>query len=146
MRGWRWMKKLTFRASIDHFSKCQVAFVLTCIFVFLKRLLNASHCSKSSFFVQKFNFDFPRKLSIFGWKTRESVVVLDLLTVDNFDFTRRLSKTIGWKTRESVVVLNFLAVDNFDFTRKIVKKKLGKTRGNVGGLSKFFWTKIWLFE
>ncbi len=23
-----------------------------------------SHCSKSSFFVQKFNFDFPRKLSI----------------------------------------------------------------------------------
>ena len=24
-----------------------------------------SHCSKSSFFVQKFNFDFPRKLSIF---------------------------------------------------------------------------------
>ena len=26
-----------------------------------------SHCSKSSFFVQKFNFDFPRKLSIFFW-------------------------------------------------------------------------------
>ena len=24
-----------------------------------------THCSKSSFFVQKFNFDFPRKLSIF---------------------------------------------------------------------------------
>ena len=24
-----------------------------------------AHCSKSSFFVQKFNFDFPRKLSIF---------------------------------------------------------------------------------
>ena len=24
-----------------------------------------SHCSKSSFFVQKFNFDFPRKWSIF---------------------------------------------------------------------------------
>ena len=24
-----------------------------------------SHCSKSSFFVQKFNFDFPRKFSIF---------------------------------------------------------------------------------
>ena len=23
------------------------------------------HCSKSSFFVQKFNFDFPRKVSIF---------------------------------------------------------------------------------
>ena len=27
----------------------------------------------------------------------------------------------GWKTRENVVVLVFLAVDNFDFTRKIVK-------------------------
>ena len=27
----------------------------------------------------------------------------------------------GWKTRENVVVLDFLAVDNFDFTRKIVK-------------------------
>ena len=57
-----------------------------------------AHCSKSSFFVQKFYFDFPRKLSIF-W---------------------------GLKTRETVVVLDFLAVDNFDFTRKIVKKNLGE--------------------
>ena len=32
----------------------------------------------------------------------------------------------GWKTRENVVVLDFLAVDNFDFTRKIVKKNLGE--------------------
>ena len=32
----------------------------------------------------------------------------------------------GWKTRENVVVLDFLAVDNFDFTRKIVKKFLGE--------------------
>ena len=56
-------------------------------------------CSKSSFFVQKFNFDFPEKIvSFFG----------------------------GWKTRENVVVLDFLAVDNFDFTRKIVKKNLGE--------------------
>ena len=33
---------------------------------------NITHCSKSSFFVQKFNFDLPRKLSIFwvknSWK------------------------------------------------------------------------------
>ena len=28
----------------------------------------------------------------------------------------------GWKTRENIVVLDFLAVDNFDFTRKLVKK------------------------
>ena len=32
---------------------------------------------------------------------------------------------LGGKTRENVVVLDFLAVDNFDFTRKIVKKKFG---------------------
>ena len=27
----------------------------------------------------------------------------------------------GWKTRENVVVLDFLAIDNFEFTRKFVK-------------------------
>ena len=50
-----------------------------------------SRCSKSSFFVQKFHFDFPRKLSIFFWggKTRENIVVLDFLAVDNFVFTRK---------------------------------------------------------
>ena len=60
-----------------------------------------TYCSKSSFFVQKFNFGFSRKLSIFwgGWKTRENVVVLDSLAVDKFDFTK--------KTRENVVVLDF---------------------------------------
>ena len=54
----------------------------------------------------------------------------------------------GWKTRENVVVLGFLVVDNFDFTKKIVKKKIGwKTRETVGRLSKLnFWSKIWLFE
>ena len=54
----------------------------------------------------------------------------------------------GWKTRENVVVLDFLAIDNFDFTRKIVKKNFGwKTRENVEVLSKLnFWTKIGLFE
>ena len=29
-------------------------------------LLVKSHCSKSSFFVQKLSFDFPRKLAVFG--------------------------------------------------------------------------------
>ena len=51
---------------------------------------------KSSFFVQKFNFDFPRKLSIFlRKKTRENVVVSEFLAVDNFDFTRKIVKKIG---------------------------------------------------
>ena len=68
-----------------------------------------AHCSKSSFFVQKFNFDFPRKLSIF-W---------------------------GEKTRENVVVLDFLAVDNFDFTRKIIKKNLGEKLVKLLGICTF---------
>ena len=51
-----------------------------------------AHCSKSSFFVQKFNFDFPRKLSIFLGKTCENVDILDFLAVDNFDFTRKIVK------------------------------------------------------
>ena len=33
-----------------------------------KSYVNLTHCSKSSFFVQKFNSDFPRKLSIFWGK------------------------------------------------------------------------------
>ena len=46
-----------------------------------------AHCSKSSFYVQKFNFDI-----FFGWKTRENVAVLDILAVDTFDFTRTTAK------------------------------------------------------
>ena len=65
-------------------------------FIDVNSWLVDTHCSKSSFFVQKFNLDFPRKLSIF----------------------------LGWKIGENVVVWGFLAVDNFDFTRKIVKKNL----------------------
>ena len=58
-------------------------------------IVKTTHCSKSSFCVQKFNSDFPRKLSIFFWvKTRENVVVFDFLAVDNFDFTRKIVKTI----------------------------------------------------
>ena len=54
-----------------------------------------THCSKSSFFVQKFNFDFPRKIiELFLVKTRENAAVLDILAVDNFDFTRKIVKKI----------------------------------------------------
>ena len=62
-------------------------------------------------------------------------------------FPVKIVDFLGRKTRENVVVLYFLAVDNFDFTRKIVKKIVWKTRENVGVLSKLnFWTKIRLFE
>ena len=51
------------------------------------------HCSKSLFFVQKFNFDFPTKIVELFWvKTLENAAVLEFLAVDNFDFTRKLSK------------------------------------------------------
>ena len=41
-------------------------FCITCIIYVNMRIFCCTHCSKSSFFVQKFNFDFPRKLSNFG--------------------------------------------------------------------------------
>ena len=48
---------------------------------------------KSSYFVQKFNFDFPRKIVELFWvKTCENAAVLDFLAVDNFDFTRKIVK------------------------------------------------------
>ena len=70
--------------------------------------------------VQKFIFDFPRKLSIF----------------------------MGEKLAKMLWFWTFYLLTTFDFTGKIVKKKSGwKTREIVGVLSKLnFWTKIWLFE
>ena len=40
--------------------------------------------------------------------------------------SRENCRFFGWKSRENVVVLDFLAVDNFVFTRKIFKKILGE--------------------
>ena len=58
-------------------------------------MVKGTHCSKSSFVVQKFNFDFPRKVVQLFWvKTRENAAVLDFLAVDNFDFTRKIVKQI----------------------------------------------------
>ena len=46
-------------------------------------------------FCPKINFDFPRKIvELFLVKTRENAAVLEFLAVDNFDFTRKLSKKI----------------------------------------------------
>ena len=46
------------------------------------------------------------------------------------------------------MVLDILPVDNFDFTRKIVKIFFGEKLVKIlGVLSKLnFWTKIWLFK
>ena len=80
------------------------------------------HCSKSSFFVQKFNFNFPRKLSnFFGWKTRENVVVLDFLAVDNFDFTRKIVKNIFCEKLVKMLVIcqNWIFGQKFDFSNSV---------------------------
>ena len=73
------------------------------IFIWIK---SVSHVTLFEIFIfcPKIQLWFPEKIvDISGWKTRENVVVLDILTVDNFDFTRKLSKkTFGWKTRENV--------------------------------------------
>ena len=45
-------------------------------------------------------------------------MVLDVLAVDKFDFTRKIVKNI---LGENVGDLHFLVVENFDFPRKIVK-------------------------
>ena len=61
--------------------------------------LHQPHCSKSSFFGQKFNIDFPRKIVEFFWvKSRENAAVLDFLAIDNFDFTRKIvNRVLGEK-------------------------------------------------
>ena len=80
-----------------------------------RRTSNA-HCSKSSFFVQKFNFDLPRKIVELFWvKTRENAAVLDFLAVDSFDFTRKIVKKI-WVEK---LVKMFGIVDKFDCPRKL---------------------------
>ena len=48
-------------------------------------------------------------------------------------FPEKIVDFFGWKTRENVVVLDFLALDNFDFTRKIVKKNLGEKLVKMNG-------------
>ena len=60
-------------------------------------------------------------------KVRHTFRNLHFLSKNSTMISReKLSIFFGWKTRENVVVLDFLAVDNFDFTRKIVKKNLGE--------------------
>ena len=67
---WTWSRLVVFwhfglwydvrRTTLER--KRQMWNIQVCLYCFL---FDISHCSKSSFFVQKFNFDFPRKLSIF---------------------------------------------------------------------------------
>ena len=75
-----------------------------------RELLCSTNCSKSSFFVQKFNFDFPRKLSIFlGEKTRWKCCNFRLFSCWQLWFHKKsCQKNFGWKTHENVGVLSKL--------------------------------------
>jgi len=66
--------------------------------------------------VQKFNFDFPRKLSIF---LGENIVVLDFLAVDNFDFTRKIVKKIRGETGEKLIKNNAGVLSKLNLWTKI---------------------------
>ena len=101
-------------------------------------LLCCSHCSKSSFFVQKFNFDFLRKLSIlFRLKNSWKCCDFRLFSCWQLWFHEKNCRFFWWKIRENVVVLALLAVDNFDFTKKIVKKNLGEKLVKMLGICTF---------
>ena len=61
-------------------------------------------------------------------------------------FPEKIVDFLGGKTRENVVVLGILAVDNFDFTRKIAKKFCVKNSWKCWGFVKIeFLDKIWPF-
>ena len=62
-------------------------------------------------------------------------------------FPEKIVDFLGWKTREIVVVFDFLSVDSFDFTRKIVKKSLGEKLVKMLVFVKIeFLDKIWPLE
>ena len=102
-----------------------------------------THCSKSSSFVQKLNFDFPKKLSIFlGWKTHENVVVYGSLAVDNSDFTRKIVKKIwvknSWKCKG--FCRNWIFGQKFDFSNSVCDKTRLKNSLNFNAKTFLFCT------
>ena len=63
----------------------------------------------------RFNFPIPHTVRNVHFLSKNSTLI-----------SRENCRFFLVKTRENVVALDFLAVDNFDFTRKIVKKILGE--------------------
>ena len=61
-------------------------------------------------------------------KTRENVVVLDLLAVDNFDFTRNIVKKIlGEKLMKMLgFCQNWIFGQKFDFSNSVLNWRRGK--------------------
>ena len=78
-----------------------------------------SHCSKFSFFVRKFNFDFPRKLLIFlGWKTGENVVVWDFYSCWQLWFHEKKFGVKNWWNCWGFC-LNWIFGQKFDFSNSV---------------------------
>ena len=77
--------------------------------IFRTSALCVSHCSKSSFFVQKFNFDFARKLSnFFGVKNSWKCCGFRLFSCWQLWFhEKNCKKKFGWKCW-SFVKIEFL--------------------------------------
>ena len=103
---------------------------------------------ESSFFVQKFNFDFPRKLSIFFWvKNSRKCCGSGLFSCWQLWFhAKNCQKNLGEKLVKMLWFWYFLAVDNFDFTRKIVKKNLVKKSWKCCGFGHFSYWQLWFHE
>ena len=65
---------------------------------------------------------FPKKIvDFFGRKTNENVVVLQILGVDNFDFTRKIvEKNLGWKTVKMLgFCQNWISGQKVDFSNSV---------------------------
>ena len=85
--------------------------------------LHSAHCSKPSFFVQKFNFDFPWKLSIKWVKNSWKCCGFGLFkTVDNYDFTRKIvKKNLGEKLVKMLgFCQNWIFGQKFDFLNSVL--------------------------
>ena len=80
----------------------------------------STHYSKSTYFVQNEEKKHRKSLcTVTYFRTLFEIFVF--CPKIQLWFPEKIVEFLGWKTRENVVVLDFLAVDNFDFTRKIVK-------------------------
>ena len=79
---------------------------------------NHHFLSKKSTLISREIIDF------FGWKTRENVVILDLLAVDSFDFTRKIVQKIFWVKNS----WNWIFGQKFDFSNSVQKLNMRKKR------------------
>ena len=89
-------------------------------------MITRSHCSKSSFLSKNSTLISRENCRFFwGWKTRENVVDLDFLAVDNLDFTRKIVKKIWVKNLWKCwgVCQNWIFGQKLDFSNSVLCKK-----------------------